>query len=153
MKTDLPLLADGRACGECTACCYSKGVIELDKAGGVDCVHTTKTGCGIYESRPESCKLYTCFWLEGYLEDSERPDKAGFTFDLARAARTGDFVHTVSPAYPDAFKDPSVLYRIKKLAKVLGQPLFVENVTVFCTKKWLATMRKKFGENANLTLV
>jgi len=39
-------------------------------------------GCGIYETRPSICRDYRCLWLQGGLEDEERPDRTGGIVDL-----------------------------------------------------------------------
>ncbi len=39
-------------------------------------------GCSIYETRPPICRGYRCLWLQGGLEDDERPDRMGGIVDL-----------------------------------------------------------------------
>lgn len=81
--------AAGRACGGCTACCYTFSVQENRnppdgwdngfKPGFTHCNHEYEGGCRIYESRPRNCRRFKCFWLLGQLkfEDGDRPDKIG----------------------------------------------------------------------------
>jgi Fe-S-cluster containining protein len=59
-------------------------VDELAKPAGRDCVHQRggSAGCGIYDSRPPICRGYKCLWLQGGLEDDERPDRTGGIVDL-----------------------------------------------------------------------
>jgi hypothetical protein len=66
-------------------------VDELAKLAGDDCVHQRRAspenpgrgaGCGIYETRPPICRGYRCLWLQGGLEDDERPDRTGGVIDL-----------------------------------------------------------------------
>ena len=71
-----------RACGECKACCTTCVVPELDKGINTPCVHLVQTGCGIYETRPESCRIYNCAWLHGHFADYERPDKTGIVWSF-----------------------------------------------------------------------
>src|SRR5205814_3680651 len=67
---------DGRKCGECTACCKTHGVGEIQKPGGTWCEHCQiGKGCGIYATRPTSCQQYRCVWLAGFGLDEHRPDK------------------------------------------------------------------------------
>ena len=67
-----------RECGECTACCTVLNIPRLAKGPGVSCHNLTPTGCGIYEDRPDQpCKSFNCAWLQGFLGDDDRPDKAG----------------------------------------------------------------------------
>lgn len=72
-----------RSCGPCSACCTVLRVDELAKPAGVDCEHQRAGGgCGIHESRPPICRAYHCLWLQGGLEDDERPDRTGGIVDL-----------------------------------------------------------------------
>lgn len=58
-------------------------VDELAKPAGLDCEHQrTGGGCGIHETRPSICRRYHCLWLQGGLEDDERPDRTGGIVDL-----------------------------------------------------------------------
>ena len=103
--------AAGRSCGACSLCCTLLRVDELDKRAGADCIHQRPAfasalvdvatrgpadspddlpgdspehavGCGIYETRPPICRGYRCLWLQGGLEDDERPDRTGGLVDL-----------------------------------------------------------------------
>lgn len=73
-----------RACGECRACCTTCAVNELDKPLNTPCVHLVPAGCGIYESRPQSCRTYDCAWLQGYLRDADRPDLTGIVWTFEK---------------------------------------------------------------------
>lgn len=66
-------------CGECTACCTAYEIPELNKPAFTPCIHLTKSGCGIYDSRPETCRRFKCSWLNGKLGNdiTFRPDKLG----------------------------------------------------------------------------
>lgn len=55
-------------------------VPELQKAAGTRCEHVCSGGCGVYESRPNSCKRFECLWLQGELPDGARPDRLGVIF-------------------------------------------------------------------------
>jgi Fe-S-cluster containining protein len=58
-------------------------VDELGKRAGVDCVHQRgQAGCAIHAERPSICRAYECLWLQGGLEDDERPDRTGGIVDL-----------------------------------------------------------------------
>ena len=72
-----------RRCGECSACCSVLRVDELAKPAGRDCVHQRgRAGCAIHAERPPVCRGYHCLWLQGGLEDDERPDRTGAVVDL-----------------------------------------------------------------------
>lgn len=74
MKT-LPVIQD-RTCGSCTLCCKLLSVDELGKPVGQWCERCDpKVGCGIYPDRPQSCRDFTCLWLQGGVPEHWRPDK------------------------------------------------------------------------------
>lgn len=57
-------LVEGRSCGSCTLCCKLMKVSELDKPSGTWCKHVVQgKGCGTYETRPESCRVFLCGYL------------------------------------------------------------------------------------------
>ena len=75
--------AAGRECGACSLCCTLLRVEPLEKPAGRDCLHQCgEAGCAIYSERPEICRRYACLWLQGGLEDDERPDRTGGVVDL-----------------------------------------------------------------------
>jgi len=80
-----PVLAPGRECGTCTACCkvMNFDAPTLAKPAGVQCQHCTGTACGIYEDRPAPCRTFYCLWREvANMPDSLRPDRAGVIFTI-----------------------------------------------------------------------
>jgi hypothetical protein len=80
------LRAATRSCGTCSHCCTVLRVDELAKPAGRDCVNQRgEQGCSIHESRPAVCRGYRCLWLQGGLEDAERPDQTGGIVDLESA--------------------------------------------------------------------
>ena len=67
-----------RECGECTACCTALDIHVLNKPAYTRCKHVTAKGCSIYEDRPKTpCQTFRCAWLDGYLEEEDRPDLSG----------------------------------------------------------------------------
>lgn len=80
--------AAGRVCGDCSLCCTVLRVDELRKLGGVPCLHQNSTGpgCSIHPERPGICRAYRCLWLQGGLEEPDRPDLVGAVLDLVREA-------------------------------------------------------------------
>lgn len=69
-----------RQCGECTACCEALAVAELNKPRYQRCAHLCEKGCGSYETRPGACRDYVCLWLQGFLDEQDRPDRLGVIF-------------------------------------------------------------------------
>lgn len=74
---------ENRTCGGCTACCYTHAVPAVSTPVGKNCDHCiVGNGCSIYNTRPEACSTYKCWWLKGLLEiEAARPDKIGFVVD------------------------------------------------------------------------
>jgi hypothetical protein len=77
-----------QACGGCTACCQIVPVKELGLEQYQGCphihsvLHVGGPGCGIYRSRPLSCRVWRCGWLQNEdWEDDLRPDRCGFIVD------------------------------------------------------------------------
>jgi hypothetical protein len=57
-------------------------VPSLDKPAYKLCQHSSSSGCGIYSSRPQECRDYSCLWLSSDLgEVTDRPDEIGIVFD------------------------------------------------------------------------
>lgn len=68
-----------RVCGGCNACCKPFAIPDIGKFTATWCAHCIRgTGCSIYESRPQACRLFQCSWLKGTGEESDRPDRCGF---------------------------------------------------------------------------
>lgn len=67
----------GRECGDCSLCCKLLVVVELGKPGGVWCDHADPgKGCGAYQERPQSCRVFACAWLRGELPDYWAPRRS-----------------------------------------------------------------------------
>jgi Fe-S-cluster containining protein len=92
-----------RACGDCSLCCTVLRVDELRKLGGVPCRELRAPGpgggcCGIHERRPAVCRAYRCLWLQGGLEERDRPDRLGAVLDVVTAgAETRLEIHQADP--------------------------------------------------------
>jgi len=58
-------LTPPRACGACSLCCKLLPIAALDKPHDQWCPHCRPGagGCTIYESRPETCRSFSCHWL------------------------------------------------------------------------------------------
>ena len=103
--------AAGRRCGTCSVCCSVLRVDELAKPAGRDCAHQRiEGGCAIHATRPPICRGYHCLWLQGGLEDEERPDRTGGVVDLES---TGLGVRiTIHEVRAGAFEDSAALRAI-----------------------------------------
>lgn len=94
-------------CDGCTACCKVLKIRELNKPGNTWCVHCTiGVGCGNYEQRPESCRVYECIWLQTQrlgkpIAFSLRPDKSKVVIGTTNQGE--EFVFYVTPDRPNAW--------------------------------------------------
>ena len=100
-------MISGRNCGSCTVCCTVKAIAsaELIKAPGLDCPHCDKSGCIIYETRPDPCRAYRCVYLTTDLfADRARPDRSGVLVDIDAEPPPKGYAHiaTIQP-----FRDPA----------------------------------------------
>lgn len=75
----------------------------LTKAGGVWCPQVVAgSGCGIYETRPATCRRYQCAWtISPHMGEDWRPDRAGF---LAHRSDDGTLHVIVDEDRPDDWK-------------------------------------------------
>ena len=89
-----------RQCGRCTLCCTLLAVTELGKAKNKRCAHQGN-GCGIYETRPLSCRQFNCLWLtDPKIPRFMRPQKSGVV--LHALPDLGDKTIIVHQAKPTA---------------------------------------------------
>ncbi len=51
--------------------------------------------CGIYSSRPQSCRDFKCAWLEGVGSHEDRPDKSGALIYMAADSNGAPFIAAV----------------------------------------------------------
>lgn len=109
-------------CGTCTACCRLLGIKELAKPAGKWCSHCAiGKGCTIYETRPESCRVYSCMWLssQSLPEGNQwpaalRPDKSKVVFTMQ--ANEQEVVVHCDPGRPTAWQYGRLGEIIKYLA-------------------------------------
>jgi len=107
------------SCGTCTLCCKTMKVHELAKAAHVWCQHCRiGKGCEIYETRPESCRIYDCLWLQTQRLDRPmaaelRPDRSRVVVGTTNGG--DDVVLYLDPDRPDAWQRPAMQAFIREL--------------------------------------
>lgn len=84
-----------KTCGECNLCCKVMGVASVtevrdgspfvifkEKPQGEWCQYVKSgDGCGVYRTRPNACRDFSCTWLDSIALTAEyRPDKIGVVF-------------------------------------------------------------------------
>ncbi|HEX4144972.1 MAG TPA: hypothetical protein VHY91_15815 [Pirellulales bacterium] len=77
---------------------------ELRKANYEACPHA-RGCCTIYESRPKTCRTWSCGWLLGRVDGDERtrPDKLGLMFNRERLG--GKPITVVYEVWPGAGRE------------------------------------------------
>ncbi|HEX4146483.1 MAG TPA: hypothetical protein VHY91_23485 [Pirellulales bacterium] len=105
-----------RVCGECTACCTVMGIAALNKPGYSRCVHECGR-CGIYDSRPEACRKWSCGWLLGRVEGDERrrPDRLGLMFN--REPLAGKPITVAYEVWPGAAAEANNDFLLRKMSQ------------------------------------
>lgn len=115
-------------CDGCTACCKVMHIRELDKPAHKWCPHCRiGTGCGAYETRPESCKVFECIWLQTQrgqkpLAHALRPDISHVVLTTTKHDGGEGVVLHVSPDRPNAWKTGAMG---KLVAEMLGDGIGV----------------------------
>jgi hypothetical protein len=93
-------------------------VPEIDKATMVPCPQVCKGGgCGIYETRPGSCKSFECIWLQDtrdILQEDDRPDSLGLMFSVMFKTAFGDVLTAwnVHPGQPLTERATRIIERV-----------------------------------------
>ena len=90
-----------RRCGNCTACCLVLQVPELGKPRDIACPHAGN-GCKDYDHRPASCRSYRCMWLDGFLDQRDKPNRIGIVLDRPDVMVSGEIWSDI----------PSVMIRV-----------------------------------------
>jgi hypothetical protein len=73
----------GNSCGDCVVCCLALRIEEFQKPAGTLCQHCTGTGCGIYETRYDTCRGFLCGYRQiPDLGDAWRPDRSGILLTM-----------------------------------------------------------------------
>jgi Fe-S-cluster containining protein len=79
-------LVDGRSCGTCSVCCVALTIEDraLRKVQGYRCPNARSDhGCGIYETRPDTCRTFFCGWRRlKWVRETLRPDVSGVLVKL-----------------------------------------------------------------------
>lgn len=123
------------ACGTCSACCRLMTVEPLNKPAGVWCSHCTPGSahpCGIYETRPEPCKAFSCLWLKSQsrpnpaerLPPELKPNKCHVVLSITQDGE--DLIVLSDPGYPGAWRKPRVMKLIERITLGGKRALLVE---------------------------
>jgi hypothetical protein len=108
--------APGRSCGSCTLCCKVFGIGEIAKPIGKWCPHCDiGKACRIYDTRPQECRTFHCFWLaDGGMGDHWRPDRSKI---VVTAGWDGNGVEVrCDPGHPGAWRKEPYHSELMQLA-------------------------------------
>ena len=118
-----------RDCGGCNVCCTAMRVTPLDKPAGTPCRHESPQGCGIYQTRPEVCRVWFCLWVRddrSIFNDDHRPDQLGVFFTASEPnPRTGAQsirAHEIRPAAAEEPEAAKVIEHLRQFAPVIVLP-------------------------------
>jgi hypothetical protein len=108
-------LVPGRECGTCMLCCKVMAIEALGKPPGTWCRHIKRgTGCEIYETRPDECRIFYCHWmLEKNLPDEWKPERAKFALVVNAGGHITAFC---DPGLPSAWRKSPYYETIKRWA-------------------------------------
>lgn len=108
-----------RQCDGCTMCCKVMKVVELEKPINVWCQHCVLgTGCGIYESRPQSCREFHCLYLTNQALGPEwKPAEAKFVMRHEPGGGGRISIH-VDSTRPDSWRREPFLSTFHAWAKI-----------------------------------
>lgn len=97
-------IVPGRACGTCTLCCKVLAVPDFDHTPGEWCTFCLPgKGCGIYPTRPVTCRGHYCEWMISQgLGPEWKPEKAKFVLFKSHGGRR--LTAHVDPGYPSAWR-------------------------------------------------
>ena len=97
------------------------GIVELAKPMGVWCGHCRcGQGCGVYDTRPQPCRVFTCQWLaDPALSPRLRPDRTKVV--LVSEPDGPPLVAYCDPAHPHAWREEPVYGLLKAKAQALGK--------------------------------
>jgi len=120
-----------RQCSECTLCCKLLPVKELGKPSNTKCEYQGFKGCKIYNSRPGSCRKWSCSWLtDPATSELSRPDRSHYVIDptldfiVVNEDGSEDIKIPVLQIWCDA-KHPRAVIEDNKLLDMLDENLII----------------------------
>ena len=109
-------LVPSRSCNGCTMCCDIPEIPELNKPRMVMCPNcTVGVGCGIYDTRPQTCRAFHCsYLLHPELGEEWRPTTCKMM--IATEPPMGRIVVHVDKSHADAWRQEPYFSQIKSWA-------------------------------------
>jgi hypothetical protein len=128
-----PALVADRTCGPCIVCCKALTIEDpaLQKPQGHLCRYAVADkGCGIYETRPQTCRIFYCGWRRlKWIRETLRPDRSGVLVRLDGELATAD--GTLRPGVmftllTDAALDADGLAESVAAGVAAGMPVYID---------------------------
>ena len=116
--------APGKACGDCSLCCKTLVIPELNKPKDSWCPHYARgLGCDIYNDRPPSCRDFSCHWLiDPTLGPEWKPNKC----KMVLHARDDALAVHVDPGAPQPWRrEPFYSQLLEKSARNIDRGAMV----------------------------
>ena len=101
------------------------GVAALDKPANKWCRHFGKgRGCGVYETRPDDCRVFNCLWLlTDALDETWKPTTAGFILHSEHGGAR--LIVECDPARPHDWRREPYQSTLRRWAEAPGQEVLV----------------------------
>lgn len=131
IPSNVPPPVEGRECGNCNVCCVVLTIDdpELKKVQGVRCPNALPDNrCGIYETRPRTCRTFLCGWrMLRWVRPGLRPDLAGVLVRPVQRTIDGAVRMTVSVTLlSEAGVEADGIAETMAAAVAAGLPVFLE---------------------------
>jgi hypothetical protein len=111
-----------RICGSCSLCCKVMNVPDVIPAKTAHkwCSHASPgCGCIIYDTRPASCREFSCMWLTDHrIKDHWYPAKARIVIHPTVEKGSNYVSFVVDPAYPLRWREEPYFSDIKEMARI-----------------------------------
>ncbi len=122
---------------------------EIGKAAGVPCPNLTDQGCGIYDTRPETCRKFECGWKtsERFRTD-DRPDSVGIlVMGLETPVGNLNVAHELWAGAFDSWKGDRLVKRESKRAVIgltdFGKPRTTKHTRIAGPKRACAAIDRE----------
>jgi hypothetical protein len=131
-------VTSAKSCGACTECCKVLSIPEIKKPRWAACPHIESArGCGIYATRPPSCRSFMCGWL---LDPGMGPDLKPDNCHVIFYQRSDQHIVAVcDPDHPEAWRQPHVTGFLQQLGRAVAPDRKV--LVLEKGETWLVTER------------
>lgn len=116
----------GRSCEGCAMCCKLSSIDDVNTKAGEWCQHcSTRKCCDIYESRPNVCRAYYCYYMLSTLGEEWHP----MTSKIMLTALPDLMIVSVDPARPDAWRKEPYFKNLQEWSKQMRVQVSIKQYT------------------------